>query len=315
MDKASSIYVAGHNGMVGSALVKYLKKERYNNIHTRDRSKLDLTDQGKTQEFFEEINPDYVVIAAAKVGGIMANINFKADFIYQNLAIQNNIISAAYKTKVQKLLFIGSACIYPKFSEQPIKENCLLSGSLEPTNEYYAVAKIAGIKLCQAFYEQYGCNFISAMPNNLYGPGDNFDLDTSHVLPALIRKMHEAKILNKKHIEVWGTGTPKREFLHVNDFADSILFLLKNLDADELYGNYISHINIGSGHEISIKNLALLIKKIIGFEGSIVFNHEKPDGMARKLLDISFMDKKKWNSQITLEEGIKSLYLWYLKQI
>ena len=314
MEKDSKIYVAGHEGMVGSALVRSLKKNNYSNIINRTRAELDLMSQEKTKKFFFMEKPDYVFIAAAKVGGILANSLYKGQFLYENLLIQNNLIHFAHETGVKKLMFLGSACIYPQNNPQPIKEEALLSGVLEPTNEAYAISKIAGIKLCQSYYDQYGDNFISLMPNNLYGPNDNFDLENSHVIPAMIRKVHEAKINSLNNVEIWGTGSPLREFLHVDVLADSAIFLIKNLEAKELYDMEISHINIGSGEEISIKDLAILIKEVVDFHGDLIFNRNMPDGMKRKLLDTSRLNKLGWRSQISLNDGIKSVYSWYKSQ-
>jgi len=314
MEKDSKIYVAGHEGMVGSALVRNLKKNNYSNIINRTRTELDLMNQEKTKKFFFMEKPDYVFIAAAKVGGILANSLYKGQFLYENLLIQNNLIHFAHEIGVKKLMFFGSACIYPKNIPQPINEEALLNGALEPSNEPYAIAKIAGIKLCQSYYCQYGDNFISVIPNNLYGPNDNFDLENSHVIPAIIRKIHEAKINSLKNVEIWGTGSPFREFLHVDDLADSAIFLIKNLEAKELYDEQISHINIGSGEEISIKELAILIKEIIDFDGDLTFNRNMPDGMKRKLLDTSRLNKLGWRSQISLNDGIQSVYSWYKSQ-
>ena len=315
INKKDKIYIAGHTGMVGSAIVRYLKKNGLNNLIYQTHSQLDLLDQYKTLKFFENERPDCVIIAAAKVGGIQANSTLKAQFIYENIQIQNNLIHSAYLHDVKKLLFLGSACIYPKRCDQPIKEKHLLTGSLEPTNEFYSIAKIAGIKLCQGYFEQYGVNFYSAMPSNLYGPNDNFDLETSHVMPALIRKIHEAKISDKERVEVWGSGKPLREFLHVDDLARAVFFLLDETNANHLHQLGISHINVGSGGEISIKSLAYLIKKIIGFEGSLYFNQNKLDGMPRKLLDNSIINSMGWKSKITLNTGIKNLYKWYIDSV
>ena len=300
--------------MVGSAILRYLKGNGYKNIITRAHDDLDLINQESTKRFFFSEKPEYVIIAAAKVGGILANNSFKGQFLYENLSIQNNIIHFSHKVRVRKLLFLGSACIYPRLSEQPIKEQELLSGLLEPTNEPYAIAKISGIKLCQSYYEQYGHNFISLMPNNLYGPNDNFDLSTSHVLPALIRKIHEGKVNSNNEVEIWGTGKPLREFLYVDDLASAAIFLIKNLDAEELYKMGISHINIGSGEEISIKELATLIKDVVGFDGKLIFNKNMPDGMPRKLLDNTIINNLGWKNKTSLKDGIKSVYNWFLGQ-
>ncbi len=293
--------MAGHRGMVGSAIVRNLKKEGYTNLIFKTSSELDLREQIKVNSFFEQEKPEYVFLAAAKVGGILANNTYRADFLYDNLMISTNIIHAAYKNNVTKLLFLGSSCIYPKLAPQPLKEDYLLSGFLEPTNEPYAIAKIAGIKLCETYFDQYNANFISAMPTNLYGPNDNYDLNNSHVLPALIRKFHEAKINNSPSVEIWGTGSPLREFLHVDDLAEACLHLM-------LTYHEKSFINLGSGAEISIKDLALLVKKTVGFKGQLTFNTNKPDGTPRKLMDVSKLTNAGWQSKIKLEDGIKSVY-------
>lgn len=306
MYKESKIYVAGHRGLVGSAILRKLKSEGYMNIITRTHQELDLTDQQEVYCFFEEERPEYVFLAAAKVGGILANSTYPADFIRENLLIQTNVIDAAYKYGVKKLLFLGSSCIYPKYAPQPIKEEYLLTGALESTNEPYAVAKIAGIKMCQAYNRQYGTNFISVMPTNLYGPGDNFDLETSHVLPALIRKFHEAKINNAPYVVVWGSGTPRREFLHVDDLADACLFLMNNYDSSEI-------INIGVGEDLSIAELANLIKEIVGYKGEIIYDKTKPDGTPRKLLDVTKLFNLGWKPTIHLEDGIRSTYEWFVR--
>lgn len=304
MDKNAKIYVAGHRGLVGSAIVRNLEKKGYKNIVTRTHDELDLKDSKKVEEFWENERPEYVYLAAAKVGGILANDQYPADFIYENLMIQNNVIKAAHDFGAKKLLFLGSTCIYPKNAPQPIKEEYLLSGYLEPTNEAYAIAKIAGLEMCKFFKRQYGDNFISCMPTNLYGPYDNFDLKSSHVLPALIRKFHEAKKENNPAVEIWGTGTPLREFLHVDDMADACVFLMENYDGEE-------HVNIGTGEEISIKQLAEIIKSIVGYKGELVFNTDKPDGTPRKLTDISKLNGLGWKHSINLREGIESSYEWF----
>jgi GDP-L-fucose synthase len=307
------IFVAGHNGMVGSAILKKLKKKNYE-IITADRSHLDLTNQRQVKNFFKENKFDEVFLAAAKVGGILANNSHPADFIYQNLMIQNNIIFHAYKNNIKKLLFLGSSCIYPKLSKQPMKEEDLLSGYLEPTNEPYAIAKISGIKLCESFNRQFNCDFRSVMPTNLYGPNDNFNLEDSHVLPALIRKFHEAKIKNINHVEVWGTGNPFREFLHVDDLADAVLFI-NNIKKNDYYKHIdpmTSHINIGSGVDYSIRELAELIASIVGFKGDIIWNKSMPDGAPKKLLDTSKINKFGWVPKVSIEEGIKTTYQWFL---
>jgi len=301
--------------MVGSAIVRNLKGNGFNNLILRTHNELDLISQNEVLQFFNKEKPEVVFIAAATVGGIHANNTYRGQFLYENLMIQSNIIHAAHGNKVKKLMFLGSACIYPRNAPQPIKEEHLLTDKLEFTNEPYAIAKIAGIKLCENYYRQYGDNYISVMPNNLYGINDNFDLKNSHVLPALMRKLHEAKIHNSEQVEVWGTGKPLREFLHVDDLGDACVFLMNNLDAKELYSNDISHINIGSGEEVSIKELALLIKDVVGFKGDLAFNTEYPDGMPRKLLDVSRLNNLGWKSEIRLNEGLKSVYGWYLKNI
>jgi GDP-L-fucose synthase len=301
MKSKSKIYVAGHRGMVGSAIIRKLNSEGFNNIIFRTFSELDLRNQQAVNVFFEAEKPDIVVLAAAKVGGIHANNVYRAEFLYDNLMIEANIIHAAYKSKVEKLLFLGSSCIYPKMADQPLKEECLLTGELEPTNEPYAIAKIAGIKLCESYRDQYGCNFISAMPTNLYGPNDNYDLNNSHVLPALLRKFHTAKRERNNEVEIWGTGSPKREFLHVEDLASACFFLLQNYNEKEL-------VNIGCGEEISIKDLALTIKKVVGFDGELMFDTSKPEGTPRKLLSVDKLNKLGWKHQIKLEDGIKRVY-------
>jgi GDP-L-fucose synthase len=304
MEKDAKIYVAGHRGLVGSAIMRKLKKEKYKNLVYRTSSELDLRRQEKVEEFFEKENPEYVILAAAKVGGIQANDTYSAEFLYDNLMIESNVIETAYQNNIKKLLFLGSSCIYPKFADQPMKEDYLLSGKLESTNEGYAVAKITGIKLCEHYNKQYGTNFISVMPTNLYGPNDNFDLETSHVLPALIRKFHEAKVNNEDEVVIWGTGKPRREFLHVDDLADSLLFLMNNYSGDQF-------VNVGVGKDIPILELAELIKDIVGFEGEIVNDLSKPDGTPRKLLDVTRLNDLGWEAQISLEEGIKDTYQWF----
>ena len=301
MEKKSKIYIAGHRGMVGSAIARKLKAEGYSNLIFRNSSELDLRNQQAVKDFFYSEKPDYVFLAAAKVGGIVANNTYRADFIYDNIAIQNNCIRYAYETGAKKLLFLGSSCIYPKLCPQPIKEEYLLTGLLEKTNEPYAIAKIAGLKMCEAFRDQYGCNFISVMPTNLYGPNDNYDLKNSHVLPALIRKFYEAKINNQPSVEIWGTGTPMREFLHVDDLASACYFLMMNYNEREI-------VNIGMGEDISIKDLALLIMKISGYKGDLTFNTSKPDGTPRKLLDVSKIHRLGWKHSISLEEGISRIW-------
>lgn len=304
MDRNAGIFIAGHNGLVGSAIVRYLQKKGYTNIISRPRSELDLLDYDAVRDFFKTASPDYVILAAAKVGGIMANSTYKADFIYQNLQIQNNVIHNAYINNVKKLLFLGSSCIYPRKCPQPIKEEYLMSGHLEETNDAYAVAKIAGLTMCKAYNEQYGTNFISAMPTNLYGYRDNFDLRTSHVLPALIRKFHEAKLNHDKSVTVWGTGSPKREFLFVDDLAEALIYLM-----DHYTGN--TPVNVGTGNDVTIKELADLIRKTTGYEGDIVFDASKPDGTPRKLLDVTKLSNLGWKAGTTLEEGLELTYKWY----
>ena len=301
MDKNSKIYIAGHKGMVGSAILRKLQKEGFENFVLRTSSELDLRNQQLVDDFFSKERPDYVFLVAGKVGGINANNTFRAEFIYDNLMIEANVIHASYKYKVTKLLFTGSSCIYPKLAPQPLKEEYLLTGVLEETNEPYAIAKIAGIKMCDAYRAQYNCNFISCMPTNLYGPNDNYDLNNSHVLPALIRKFHEAKINHKPYVELWGSGKPMREFLHVDDLADACYFLMNNYNAP-------GFVNIGCGEDITILDLALLIKKIVGFEGALKLDSSKPDGTPRKLMDVSKINKTGWKYSISLEEGITSVY-------
>ena len=315
MENNNKIYIAGHNGMVGSAILRKLKANGFNKLIFRSHADLDLLIQSDVNTFFKREKPDIVILAAALVGGINANNTYRGQFLYENLMIQNNLIHAAHEVGVEKLMFLGSACIYPRNAPQPIKEEYLLTDKLEFTNEPYAIAKIAGIKLCENYYRQYGDNFISVMPNNLYGPNDNFDLNNSHVLPALMRKFHEAKIHNSKKVVVWGTGKPLREFLHVDDLAVACLYLMNNIDADALYNSGISHINIGSGEEISIKELAIMIKKVIDYKGDLVFNSDYPDGTPRKLLDVSRLNTMGWKSKIKLEDGLKSVYEWYLDKL
>lgn len=301
MEKNARIYVAGHRGMVGSAIVRQLEQQGYDNILTRNSSQLDLRNQQAVQGFFAETKPEYVFLAAAKVGGIHANNVYRAEFLYDNLMIEANIIDAAHRNNCKKLLFLGSSCIYPKMAEQPLKEESLLAGFLEPTNEPYAIAKIAGIKLCEAYRDQYGCNFISAMPTNLYGPNDNYDLNNSHVLPALIRKFHTAKLNGDNEVEVWGTGSPLREFLHVDDLAEACMHLMLHYD-EKLF------VNIGTGEDLSIKALAEMVKEITGFEGAIRWNTDKPDGTPRKLMDVSRINAAGWRHRIALRDGITSVY-------
>ena len=306
MLKSAKIYVAGSNGMVGSAIVRTLEAKGYSNIVVKSSKELDLKNQQAVRDFFSQEQPEYVFLAAAKVGGIHANNTYPATFIYDNLMIQSNVIQAAYDFNVKKLLFLGSSCIYPKFAPQPIKEEYLLTGSLEPTNEAYAIAKIAGLKMCQFYKQQYGCNFISAMPTNLFGVNDNFNLENSHVLPALLRKFIEAKQNNKQEVTIWGSGTPKREFLFVDDLAEACLFLMENY-------NDVETVNIGTGEDVSIKELAETIMKIVGFEGSLIFDASKPDGAPRKLLDVSKINNLGWKHQTNLEEGIQKTLNWIQK--
>jgi GDP-L-fucose synthase len=301
MEKNSKIFVAGHRGMVGSAIKRKLEREGFNTIITRTSSELDLCNQQAVNEFFAEKKPEYVFLAAAKVGGIVANNTYRAEFLYNNLMIESNIIQAAYINEVKKLLFLGSSCIYPKLAPQPLKEEYLLTGLLEPTNEPYAIAKITGIKLCEAYHDQYGCNFISAMPTNLYGSGDNYHLQNSHVIPAMIRKFHEAKQNKAAFVELWGTGSPLREFMYADDVADACVFLMKNYN-DKLF------VNIGTGEEITIKDLASLIKEVVGFVGDIRFDTTKPDGTPRKLMDSSRLHNMGWKHEISLKEGLKKTY-------
>ncbi len=298
MQKDSKIFVAGHRGMVGSAIVRNLAAKGFSNIITRTSAELDLRNQQSVNTFFEEQKPDFVFLAAAKVGGIVANNVYRGQFIYENLMIQSNVIHAAYSNGVKKLLFLGSSCIYPKMCEQPIKESYLLNGYLEQTNEPYAIAKIAGLKMAESYKRQYGCNFISAMPTNLYGPNDNYDLNNSHVLPALIRKFYEAKMNNTSVVEIWGTGTPKREFLHVEDLAEACFFLMENYDGE-------GHVNVGTGVDVTIGELAHKIKEVIGYEGQLIFNTDKPNGTPRKLLDVGLINSLGWKHTIDLDKGIR----------
>jgi len=307
MDKQSRIYVAGHRGLVGSAIVRRLQQDGYTQIICRTSAELDLCQQQAVEAFFASEQPEYMFVAAARVGGIHANSTYPADFIRNNLQIQTNVIDAAYRYKVKKLLFLGSSCIYPKNAPQPIKEEYLLTGELEPTNEWYAIAKIAGIKMCQAYRRQYGCNFISAMPTNLYGIHDNFDLKNSHVLPALIRKFHEAKESGQPEVVVWGSGTPRREFLYVDDLADAVVFLMQNYEDEQ-------HINVGAGQDISIGELAKLVQEIVGFHGKIVQDTSKPDGMPLKLMDSSKLQALGWKVKTGLRQGIAQAYRWYQQQ-
>ncbi|HHJ12573.1 MAG TPA: GDP-L-fucose synthase [Chromatiales bacterium] len=307
-DTSARVYVAGHRGMVGSAIVRALRARGFENIVTRSSAELDLRDQRAVADFFATERPDYVFLAAARVGGILANDSYPADFIYDNLCIEANVIHSAFQTGVRKLLFLGSTCIYPKLAPQPLKEEYLLSGPLEPTNEWYAVAKIAGIKLCQAYRRQHGCDFISAMPTNLYGPGDNFDREKSHVIPAMLRKMHEARVAGEPSVTLWGTGRPLREFLHVDDLAEALLFLMQHY-SDE------SHVNVGVGEDISIRELAETIRGIVGYEGELVFDDSKPDGTPRKLVDTSLINGMGWRPRIPLQEGLAATYRWFVEHL
>jgi GDP-L-fucose synthase len=307
VDKNALIYVAGHRGMVGSAVVRALQAQGYTNIVTRTSSELNLTDQEATETFYKEIQPEYVVVAAAKVGGILANNTYRAQFLYENLQIQNNLIHFAWKYGVKKLLFLGSSCIYPKLAPQPLKEEYLLTGLLEPTNEPYAIAKIAGIKMCEAYRDQYGCNFISAMPTNLYGPNDNYHPENSHVLPAMIRKFHEAKMEGKSEVIIWGDGSPLREFLYADDLADALVYLLLNYNEKEF-------VNVGCGEDISIMDLATLVQKVTGFQGEIVCDTSKPNGTPRKLMDVSRLFATGWSPKVALEQGIALAYQDFLSR-
>jgi GDP-L-fucose synthase len=306
LEKESKVYVAGHRGMVGSAIVRKLKMEGFSNLVLKTSSELDLRNQLQVSSFFKQEKPNYVFLAAAKVGGIIANNTYRADFLYENLAIQNNVIHDSYLNGVKKLMFLGSSCIYPKLAPQPMKEEYLLTGLLEPTNEPYAIAKIAGIKMCEAYRDQYGCNFISVMPTNLYGYNDNYHPENSHVLPALIRRLHEAKINNAAEVTIWGSGTPRREFLFADDLAEACFFLMKNYNEKEL-------INIGTGQDLTISELAFIVKEVVGFTGDLVFDLNKPDGTPRKLLDVSKLHGLGWKHKICLEEGLKLAYADYLK--
>jgi GDP-L-fucose synthase len=306
MEKSAKIYIAGHHGLVGSNIMKKLREKGYTNVIGKTRQELDLTNQDAVNAFFDVERPEYVVLAAAKVGGILANNSYPADFIMKNLQIQCNVIDAAYRTGVKKLLFLGSSCIYPRMCPQPIKEEYLLTGELEKTNEAYALAKISGLKMCYFYKKQYGANFISVMPTNLYGPGDNFGLTNSHVLPALLRKMHEAKESGADKVEIWGTGKPLREFLYIEDMADGCVFLLENYDGADF-------VNLGTGKELTIRELAELIKKVVGYQGELYFNSDKPDGTPRKLLDVSKMKRMGWTYKVELEDGIRRTYRWFLE--
>ncbi len=306
-NKLAKIFIAGHRGLVGSAMQRKLEEKGYRNLVVRSHAELDLTRQEAVEAFFDKERPEYVFLAAARVGGILANSTYKAEFIYDNIMIAANIVQASYQYGVKKLLNLGSSCIYPKYAPQPLKEDYLLSGKLEPTNEPYAIAKIAAIKLCRYYNEQYGTNFISVMPTNLFGPNDNFDLETSHVLPALIRKFHDAKVEEKGQVVLWGTGTPRREFLYVDDLADACIHLMQNFDARDI-GEFV---NIGTGEDITIKELAELIASIVGFKGDIVWDRDKPDGTPQKLLDVSRINKMGWKAKTGLKQGIIQTYQWY----
>lgn len=313
--KNKKIYLAGHRGMVGSAILREMQKQNYNNLVLRDLNELDLRNQSDVNKFFESEKPEIVIIAAAKVGGILANNTYRAEFIYDNLIIEANLIHASFLNKVEKLIFLGSSCIYPKLAPQPLKEEYLLSGYLEYTNEPYAIAKIAGIKLCESYYKQYGCNFFSVMPTNMYGPNDNFDLNTSHVLPALIRKFHDAKKSNMPTVSLWGTGKPMREFMYVEDLSDAMIFMLENINAGDLYENGISHLNIGTGSDLTIAELANIISDVVGYHGSIEYDTSKPDGTPRKLMDVSRINSLGWKYRTELKDGIVKTYKWYLENI
>lgn len=318
MNREAKLYIAGHTGMVGSALMRKFTSERFTNIVTKSFEQLDLRNQQAVNDFFETEKPEYVIIAAAKVGGILANNTYRAEFLYDNLMIQSNIIHASYKHGVKKLIFLGSSCIYPRDCPQPIKEEYLLTGLLEPTNEPYAIAKIAGIKLCENYYRQYGCNFYSVMPTNLYGPNDNYDPETSHVLPALIRKFHEAKLRTTNQepgtVIVWGSGTPRREFMYVDDLSDAIYFLIKKIDAKDIYELGITHLNIGTGKDVTIKELAELIKHVTGFNGEVRFDNSKPDGTPKKLLDVSRLYHLGWNYKTELKDGLEKTYKQFIEK-
>lgn len=307
MNKSARIYVAGHRGLVGSAIVRRFQELGFHNLLQPTRQELDLTCQSATSAWFRDNRPDYVFLAAAKVGGILANSTYPADFIRENLLIQTNVISGAFESKTKKLVFLGSSCIYPKFAPQPIQESALLTGPLEPTNQWYAIAKISGLMMCQAYRRQYGFNAISVMPTNLYGPGDNFDLVNSHVLPALIRKFHTAKVNDEPSVMVWGTGTPRREFLHVDDLADAVIFLANHYDDEEL-------VNVGPGYDVTIAELAEMVKEIVGYQGTILFDESKPDGTPRKLMDSSRLSSLGWKPKRDLREGLQSTYEWFLSQ-
>ncbi len=319
MNKTSRIFVAGSRGLVGSAMVRRLRAEGYDNLLTPERDQLDLTDQAAVRDFFRREKPEYVILAAARVGGIHANNTYPAEFIYQNLAIQNNVIHCAWECGVERLLFLGSSCIYPKLAPQPMREEHLLTGPLEPTNEPYAIAKIAGLKMCEAYNRQYGTRFVAVMPTNLYGPGDNFHPENSHVLPALIRRFHEAKLAGAAEVVVWGSGKPMREFLFVDDMADGSLFVL-NLPDEVLAENLLSYprpcfVNLGTGEDVSIRQLAVTVREVVGFAGELVFDSSKPDGTPRKLLEVSRLQRLGWRARTSLREGIEQTYRWYLENV
>jgi GDP-L-fucose synthase len=312
--KNKKIYLAGHTGMVGSAIYRELLSLGYKNIITKDLIELDLRSQSAVEKFFATTKPEVLIIAAAKVGGILANNTYRAEFLYDNLMIEANLTHSSYLNKVEKVVFLGSSCIYPKLAPQPLKEEYLLTDTLEFTNEPYAIAKIAGIKLCESYYRQYGCNYISAMPTNLYGPNDNFNLETSHVLPAMIRKFHEAKVQGKDSVIIWGTGKPLREFMYVEDLANAIVFMMENIQAKDLYEKGITHLNVGSGKDITIADLAKLISEIIGFEGKIEYDSSKPDGTPRKLMDVTRINSLGWQFKTELSDGIAKTYEWFLEK-
>lgn len=315
MNINSKIYLAGHQGMVGSTIYRELTKQGYRNILTRSRKELDLTRQTEVETLFREEQPEIIIVAAAKVGGILANNTFRAEFIYDNIAIETNIIHAAHIFDSEKLLFLGSSCIYPKESKQPMKEEYLLTGELEPTNEPYAVSKIVGIKLCENYYRQYNRNFISVMPTNLYGPNDNFDLKTSHVIPAIIHRFHDAKVRNRPSVTIWGTGKPRREFMYVEDMAEACVFILKSVDASSLYSRYITHLNVGTGTDITIADLAIVISEVVGYQGKLEFDTSKPDGIKRKLLDVRRLTELGWTYKTKLRDGCMKTYDWFLKNL
>ena len=312
--KNKKIYLAGHTGMVGSAIYRELLSLGYKNIITKDLIELDLRSQSAVEKFLATTKPEVLIIAAAKVGGILANNTYRAEFLYDNLMIEANLVHSSYLNKVEKVVFLGSSCIYPKLAPQPLKEEYLLTDTLEFTNEPYAIAKIAGIKLCESYYRQYECNYISAMPTNLYGPNDNFNLETSHVLPAMIRKFHEAKVQGKDSVIIWGTGKPLREFMYVEDLANAIVFMMENIQAKDLYEKGITHLNVGSGKDITIADLAKLISEIIGFEGKIEYDSSKPDGTPRKLMDVTRINSLGWQFKTELSDGIAKTYEWFLEK-